>query len=69
MLRTQELEGTDIKEADLLEQFLVDADWYTNSNHHTELGSIPAAAIFGRDMLYDIPYIDDWKKIGQHRKH
>ena len=28
----------------------------------------PGAAIFGRDMLFDIPYIADWNKIGEHRQ-
>ena len=32
------------------------------------LGSTPAAAIFGRDMLFDIPYLADWNKIGQNRQ-
>jgi hypothetical protein len=28
----------------------------------------PGAAIFGRDMLFDIPFIADWKKIGDYRQ-
>ncbi len=28
----------------------------------------PGAAIFGRDMLFDIPFIADWQKIGEHRQ-
>jgi hypothetical protein len=24
--------------------------------------------MFGRDMLFDIPFIADWKKIGEHRQ-
>jgi hypothetical protein len=28
----------------------------------------PGAVIFGRDMLFDIPFISDWKKIGEHRQ-
>jgi hypothetical protein len=26
------------------------------------------AAIFGHDMLFDIPFIADWQKIGEHRQ-
>ncbi len=26
------------------------------------------AAIFGQDMLFDIPFIADWQKIGEHRQ-
>jgi hypothetical protein len=32
------------------------------------LKASPGAAIFGRDMLFDIPFIADWKKIGEHRQ-
>jgi hypothetical protein len=32
------------------------------------LNASPGAAIFGRDMLFDIPSIADWKKIGEHRQ-
>jgi hypothetical protein len=28
----------------------------------------PGAAIFGRDMLFDILFIADWQKIGEHRQ-
>ncbi len=28
----------------------------------------PGAAIFGRDMLFDIPFVADWYKIGEHRQ-
>ena len=28
----------------------------------------PGAAIFGRDMLFDVPFLADWKKIGEYRQ-
>ena len=28
----------------------------------------PGAAVFGRDMLFDIPIIADWRKIGDYRQ-
>jgi len=68
MLRTRELDGTDIQETDPIKQFITDAAWAIRSTHHTVLGSTPAAAIFGRDMLFDIPYLADWNKIGQRRQ-
>ena len=33
------------------------------------LGSSPGAAIFGRDMLFDIQYIADWSERGKGRQH
>jgi hypothetical protein len=32
------------------------------------LKASPGAAIFGQDMLFDIHFIDDWKKFGEHRQ-
>jgi hypothetical protein len=31
--------------------------------YHTVLKASPGAAIFGRDMLFDIPFIADWKQL------
>jgi hypothetical protein len=28
----------------------------------------PGAALFGQNMLFDIPFIADWTKIGEHRQ-
>jgi hypothetical protein len=48
--------------------FISDAAWAIGSTHHTVLNASPGAAIFGQDMLFDIPFIADWKKIGDHRQ-
>ncbi len=32
------------------------------------LKASPGAAIFGQDMLFDIPFIADWQKIGELRQ-
>jgi hypothetical protein len=48
--------------------FLSDAAWALCSTYHTVLKASPGAAIFGRDMLFDILFIADWKKIGEHRQ-
>jgi hypothetical protein len=32
------------------------------------LKASPGAAIFGQDMLFNIPFIADWQKIGEHRQ-
>jgi hypothetical protein len=45
-----------------------DAAWAIHSTYHTVLKASPGAAIFGRDMLFDIPFIADWKTIGEHRQ-
>jgi len=33
------------------------------------LEASPGAAIFGRDMPFDIPFLADWNKIGDYRQH
>ena len=35
---------------------------------HTVLKATPGAAIFSRDVLFDIPFIADWDEIGKHRQ-
>ena len=40
-----------------------------HSTYHTVLIASPGAAIFGWNMLFDIPYIADWNRIGDYRQH
>jgi len=54
--------------SEMVDDFIVDAAWAIRSTHHTVLQTTPGAAIFGRDMLFDIPYLADWKSIGQRRQ-
>ncbi len=51
-----------------IDVFLSDAAWAVCSTHHTVLKASPGAAIFGWDILFDIPFIADWQKIGEHRQ-
>ena len=48
--------------------FLTNATWAISSTYHMVLKASPGAAIFGRDMLFDIPFIADWNKIGDYRQ-
>jgi len=49
--------------------FLTDAAWAIRSTYHTVLKAPPGAAIFGLDVLFDIPFLADWNKIGDHMQH
>ncbi len=51
-----------------IDVFLSDASWAVRSTYHTVLKASPGAAIFGRDVLFDIPLIADWQKIGEHKQ-
>ncbi len=68
MLRTAELDMTKSVRASDIITFLLDAAWAICSTHHTVLKASPGAAIFRQDMLSDILFIADWKKIGEHRQ-
>ena len=43
--------------------------WAIHSTYHTVLKASPGAAIFGWDMLFNIPFLADWNKIGECRQH
>ncbi len=51
-----------------IDVFLSDAAWAVCSTYHIVLKASPDAAIFGRDTLFDISFIADWHKIGEHRQ-
>ena len=68
MLRTAELDMADSVDPEDISTFLNDAAWAIRSTYHTVLKASPGAVIFGRDMLFDIPYLADWTKIGEHRQ-
>ena len=69
MLCTAELDMEDtVSESDIAD-FLTNAAWAVLSTYHTVLNTSPGAAIFGRDMLFDVPFIAHWKKIGEYRQN
>ncbi len=48
--------------------FLDNVAWAVRSTYHMVLKASPGAAIFGQDMLFDIPFVADWRKIGERRQ-
>jgi hypothetical protein len=67
MLRTAEINMADSLTPDDVDVFLDNAAWAICSTYHTVLKTSPGAAIFGRDMLFDVPFIANWNKIGDYR--
>ena len=51
-----------------IDTFINNAAWAIHSTYHTVLKASPGAAISGRNMLFNIPFIADWKQIGEHRQ-
>ena len=66
MLRTAELDmATTVAPSDI-DAFLTNVAWAIRSAYHTVLKASPGAAIFGRDKLFNIPYLAELKKIGDY---
>ncbi len=68
MLCTSKLDMAKTITADDVDVFLYNVAWAICSTYHTVLKTAPGAAIFGRDMLFNILFIADWNKIGDYRQ-
>jgi hypothetical protein len=68
MLRTSELDMAKTITPDDVKVFLDNAAWAICSTYHTVLKASLGAAIFGRDMFFDIPFTANWNKIGDYRQ-
>ncbi len=68
MLHTAELDMAKTVTFDDIDVFFNNAAWAICSTYDTVLKASPGAAIFGRDMLYDILFIANWNKIGDYRQ-
>ena len=64
MLRTSEINVANSVTPDDVDVFLDNGAWAICFTYHTVLKASPGAAIFGWDMLFDIPFIAGWNKIG-----
>ena len=68
MLHTAKLDMVDTVSESHIADFLTNTAWAVCSTHHTVLNTSPGAAIFGRDMLFDVPFLADWKQIVENRQ-
>ncbi len=68
MLCTAELDMADSVTPDDADVFLDNAAWAIYSTYHRVLKASPGAAIFRWDMLFNIPFVADWCKIGEQRQ-
>ncbi len=59
MLRAAKLDMAKSVNASDIDILLSNTAWAICSTHHAVLNASPGAAIFGRDMLFDIPFIAD----------
>jgi hypothetical protein len=69
MLRTAEIDMDNSVTPNEVNVFLDNAAWaICFTYYHTVLKASPGAAIFGQDMVFDILFVADWHKIGEHRQ-
>jgi hypothetical protein len=68
MLCPAEIDMTNSVAPSDIAAFLTNAAWAICSTYHTVLKASPGTPIFGREMLFDIPHIADWNKIGDYRQ-
>ncbi len=67
MLCTAEFNMADSVTPDDVNFFLNNVAWAICSSYHMVLKAFPGAAIFVHDMLFDIPLMADWHKIGEQK--
>lgn len=68
MMRTSNINNCEEVDEDLIDDFVTNAAWAIRSSYHTVLKATPGQAIFGRDMMFDIPFITDWTEVGRRRQ-
>jgi hypothetical protein len=68
MLGTAEIDMADSDTPNDVDVFLDNATWAICSTYHMVLKASQGAAIFRRDMLFDIPFVAHWHKIGECRQ-
>jgi hypothetical protein len=68
MLCTAEFDMADSVTPDDVDVFLDNTAWAICSTYHMVLKASPGAAIFGRNMLFNIPFMADRHKIGEQRQ-
>ena len=59
ILHTTEIDMANSVAPSDVEVFLTNAAWAIHSTYCTVLKASPGSAIFGRDMLFDIPFVAD----------
>ena len=69
IFHTAEIDMAPSVDPSSIEAFITNAAWAIRSTYHTVLKASAGAAIFGQDMLLDIPFLANWNKIGEYRQH
>ena len=68
MICTSEINMADSVAPGDIDAVPTNATWAIRSTYHTVLKASLGVAIFGQDMLFSIPFIADWNKMGDYRQ-
>ena len=68
MIRTSSLNMQATCTPEMIDELIATIGWVICSTYHALRGSSSGIAIFGRDMLFDIPYLADWSEIGRKER-
>ena len=66
-MQTFNLDELDLDPIDPWGEMMANIAWAVRSTYHTVLQASPGQTVFGRDMLFNLEHIPDWKSI-QARK-
>ncbi len=59
MFHISDIDMAETVNSEMINKFLTNAVWDVCSTYHMVLKCTPGAAIFGRDMMFDLPFIAD----------
>jgi hypothetical protein len=68
LLHTTDLDMANTVVTSDINAYLMDTAWAIHSTYLTVLKASPGEALFGQDMLFDILFLAEWNKIGDHRQ-
>ena len=68
MLRTQDLKEHTFDSIDPWGPILNEVAWAIRSTYHTTNRASPGQLVYGRDMLFNIPYQPNWKDIALNKQ-
>jgi hypothetical protein len=63
MMHTSAIDMAESVEPADIDIFIGNAAWAIHSTYHKVLKASPGTAIFGQAMLFNIPFVADWKKM------
>ena len=68
MIRTQDLDNHEFDPVDPWGDILAELAWAVRSLYHRTIDATPGQLVFGRDMIFNMLYNPDWKKMRERKR-